>query len=74
MKSLVTTLPPIPDVAWLRPRQQMAMECALCARTLGVNGKVLGEVRHRGLPFLLWVCTLGCQAAGSATPAGAPPL
>lgn len=56
----------LPDFARLRPRQQMAMECALCARPLGTSGRVLGEVRHRGLPFRLWVCVLGCQTAAPA--------
>ncbi|MEU2064138.1 hypothetical protein [Streptomyces sp. NPDC013455] len=66
MKSPLPVHPALPDIDRLRPRQQMAMECALCARPLGVSGRVLGEVRHRGLPFRLWVCVRGCQAAGSA--------
>ena len=53
---------PIPDVARLRPRQQMAMECARCARYLGANGEVLGEVRLRGLLFRLWVCGPACRS------------
>ena len=53
---------PIPDVARLLPRQQMAMECARCARYLGANGEVLGEVRHRGLLFRLWVCGPACRS------------
>lgn len=60
--------PPLPDVASLRPRQQMAMDCALCARPLGASGRVLGEVRHRGLPFRLWACAPACTLH-----AGSPP-
>ncbi|WP_329218295.1 hypothetical protein OG352_18660 [Streptomyces sp. NBC_01485] len=60
--------PPLPDIARLRPRQQMAMDCALCARPLGASGRVLGEVRHWGLPFRLWVCNPDCRAASSAIP------
>ncbi|MET9446150.1 hypothetical protein [Streptomyces cinerochromogenes] len=66
MKSPDTASPSLPDVARLRPRQQMAMECALCARPLGASGRVLGEVRHRGQLFQLWVCLLGCQGGASA--------
>ncbi|MFF9771789.1 hypothetical protein ACIGXF_06625 [Streptomyces sp. NPDC053086] len=65
MKTRVTALPLLPDVGRLRPRQQMAIDCALCARPLGASGRVLGEVRYRGLLFRLWVCVLGCQAAAS---------
>jgi len=59
---------PLPDVASLRPRQQMAMECARCARYLGASGRVLGDVRHLGLLFRLWVCAPNCQAVGSTVP------
>jgi hypothetical protein len=59
---------PLPDVARLRPRQQMAMECARCARYLGASGRVLGDVRHLGLPFRLWVCAPNCRTAGSTVP------
>lgn len=68
MKTSATASPPLPHVAHLSPRQQMAMDCALCAHRLGVRGRVLGEVRHRGLPFRLWACIPGCQAARSTTP------
>ncbi|BCM68730.1 MULTISPECIES: hypothetical protein [Streptomyces] len=61
MKSPDPAQPSLPDVARLRPRQQMAMECALCARPLGGSGRVLGEVRHRGLLFRLWVCLRDCH-------------
>ncbi|MBC9730345.1 hypothetical protein [Streptomyces sp. TRM68367] len=53
---------PLPAVGSLRPRQQMAMECALCARYLGASGRVLGDVRHRGRPFRLWGCDPGCHS------------
>lgn len=65
-ESAVPLCRPLPDVAVLRPRQQMAIECALCARPLGTSGRVLGEVRHRGLPFRLWACATGCPAAEPA--------
>jgi hypothetical protein len=55
----------VPDITRLRPRQQMAMECARCARYLGASGRVLGDVRHLGLPFRLWVCAPNCRTAGS---------
>lgn len=60
--------PPLPDLARLRPRQQMAMDCALCARPLGASGRRLGEVSHQGLPFQLWGCAPDCQATGAAVP------
>ncbi|AYN38932.1 hypothetical protein D9753_08390 [Streptomyces dangxiongensis] len=66
MNSSVTVLPPLPDVARLLPRQQMAMDCAVCARPLGASGRVLAEVRHLGLPFRLWVCVRGCPASRPA--------
>ncbi|MFJ2178261.1 MULTISPECIES: hypothetical protein [unclassified Streptomyces] len=53
-------LPPLPDLARLRPRQQMAIDCARCARHLGMSGRVLGEVRYRGLLFRLWICEVEC--------------
>lgn len=59
---------PLPDVTRLRPRQQMAMECAQCARYLGANGRVLGDVHHLGLLFRLWVCSPNCRTAGSIVP------
>ncbi|MER6123683.1 hypothetical protein ABT173_13690 [Streptomyces sp. NPDC001795] len=59
---------PLPDVARLRARQQMAMDCALCARPLGASGRRLGEVRHWGLPFQLWACAPNCEVAGSTIP------
>lgn len=62
MSTPAAVTPPIPDVARLRPRQQMAMECARCARYLGANGEVLGDVRHRGLLFRLWVCGPACRS------------
>ncbi|MFS4091789.1 hypothetical protein [Streptomyces sp. AF1A] len=55
----------LPDVAQLLPRQQMAMDCAICARPLGTSGRLLGEVRHRGLLFQIWVCLPGCQTRRS---------
>ncbi|MFD7548530.1 hypothetical protein ACFV0R_27000 [Streptomyces sp. NPDC059578] len=54
----------LPDVAHLRPHQQMAMECALCARPLGANGQRLGEAHHLGFPFQLWACAPACRSAG----------
>jgi len=60
-----TTPSLLPDLARLWPRQQMAMDCALCARPLGASGRRLGEIRHRGLPFQLWACASHCQAARS---------
>jgi hypothetical protein len=68
VKTPATVSLPLPHVASLRPRQQMAMDCALCARRLGANGRVLGEVCHRGLLFRLWACIPDCQAAGSTIP------
>ena len=56
MTTPATASPPLPHVAHLRPRQQMAMDCALCARPLRASGRVLGEARHQGLPFRLWAC------------------
>ena len=55
---------PLPDIGRLRPRQQMAMECAHCARYLGASGRVLGDVRHLGLLFRLWVCAPDCRTVG----------
>ncbi|MBL1081629.1 hypothetical protein JK359_06490 [Streptomyces actinomycinicus] len=66
-ESLLTV--PLPDVGRLLPRQQMAIDCALCARPLGGSGRVLGEVRHRGLLFRLWVCAAGCRPTASAVAA-----
>lgn len=62
MSTPATVTPPIPDVAGLRPRQQMAMECARCARYLGASGEVLVDVRHRDLLFRLWVCGPACRS------------
>ncbi|MFC9426897.1 hypothetical protein [Streptomyces sp. NPDC056987] len=50
----------LPDLARLRPRQQMAIDCARCARHLGMSGRVLGDVRYRGLLFRLWICEAEC--------------
>ena len=63
--SVAAMAPPLPDIARLRPRQQMAMDCAFCARRLGASGRVLGDVCHGGFLFRLWVCMPDCQAAGS---------
>mgnify|MGYP001042175087 CR=1 FL=1 len=60
MTAPAANAPKLPDVATLRPRQQMAMECALCGRYLGAAGRVLGDVRHRDRPFQLWACATGC--------------
>ncbi|MGX9886575.1 hypothetical protein [Streptomyces sp. NPDC002276] len=59
---------PLPDVAQLRPHQQMAMECAHCARYLGASGRILGDVHHLGLLFRLWVCAPNCRTANSTVP------
>ncbi|MFB9462016.1 hypothetical protein [Streptomyces cinereospinus] len=61
-------VPVLPDIARLRPRQQMAMDCARCGRPLGAGGRVWGDTRHRGLLFRLWVCAPNCRprAPGSA--------
>ncbi|GAA3124403.1 hypothetical protein [Streptomyces echinatus] len=67
MNSPAIAHPHLPDVARLRPRQQMALDCAMCARPLGASGRVLCELRHRGLLFRLWVCTPRCQPAGPTT-------
>ncbi|MEV7091063.1 hypothetical protein AB0O07_35260 [Streptomyces sp. NPDC093085] len=53
--------PSLPDLTRLRPRQQMAIDCARCARHLGMSGQVLGDVRYRGLLFRLWICENGCH-------------
>ncbi len=50
----------LPRVERLTPRQQMAVDCARCARRLGMAGQVWGEVRHRGLLFRLWICEPEC--------------
>ena len=71
----------LPDVARLQPRQQMAMDCAVCARPLGGRGQVLGDVLHRGFLFRLWICSvLDCEGEGpvadhrdSGAPATAAP-
>jgi hypothetical protein len=42
VKTSVATHPSLPDIAGLRPRRQMAMDCALCARPLGARARVLG--------------------------------
>jgi hypothetical protein len=42
----------LPDLARLRPRQQMAMDCALCARRLGASGRQLGEIPGSAVPAL----------------------
>jgi hypothetical protein len=58
----------LPDIARLQPRQQMAMDCARCARPLGAGGQVWGEARYRGHLFRLWVCAPQClpRPPGSA--------
>ena len=66
MSTPATLTQSLPDITRLRPRQQMAMDCAFCARRLGASGRVLGDVCHRGFLFRLWVCIPDCQAAGSA--------
>jgi hypothetical protein len=38
--------PPLPHVALLCPRQQMAMDCALCARPLGASGRLQWDGQH----------------------------
>lgn len=68
MSSPATAPLPLPDLARLRPRQQMATDCALCARLLGASGRRLGEIRHRDLLFQLWACAPHCQAARSTIP------
>lgn len=68
MSTATAVTPPLPDVGRLRPRQQMAMECARCARYLGASGRVWGDVRYLGLLFRLWVCAPDCQAVGSTIP------
>ncbi|MFD9132910.1 hypothetical protein ACFVZA_10830 [Streptomyces bottropensis] len=55
-----TAAPPLPDVARLRPRQQTAMDCALCNVHLGASGRVLGDTLHHGRPFRLWACAPVC--------------
>ncbi|WP_405795691.1 hypothetical protein [Streptomyces sp. NBC_01506] len=60
----------LPDPARLTPRQQMAIDCVRCERRLGARGRVLGETRHRGFVFRLWVCAPRCPAPA---PAPAPP-
>ncbi|MEU9337812.1 hypothetical protein AB0D49_32390 [Streptomyces sp. NPDC048290] len=63
----------LPRLDRLSPRQQMAMDCARCSRRLGMDGRVWGEVRHRGRPFLLWVCAPQCAPHRAAPFApGAP--
>lgn len=62
MSAPATATPLLPDIAFLRPRQQMAMDCAHCGRRLGASGRVLGDVRHRGLLFRLWVCGPDCRS------------
>ncbi|MDQ1018999.1 hypothetical protein QFZ43_005548 [Streptomyces afghaniensis] len=54
---------PLPDFDQLSPRQQIAVDCARCARPLGMNGRKWGEIRHRGFPFVLWICGPGCAQA-----------
>ncbi|KPI21866.1 hypothetical protein OK074_7295 [Actinobacteria bacterium OK074] len=44
----------------LLPRQQMGIDCVLCARRLGTTGRVLGDVRYLGCLFRLWACAPGC--------------
>ncbi|MEV6393594.1 hypothetical protein AB0M39_02240 [Streptomyces sp. NPDC051907] len=62
MSAPIAATPSLPDIARLRPRQQMAMECARCARYLGPNGEVLCDVRHQGLLFRLWICGPACRS------------
>ncbi len=50
----------LPEFTSLRPRQQMAMDCVLCNTRLGITGRVLADVRHRGRPFRLWACNPTC--------------
>ena len=54
------TAAPLPEFTSLRPRQQMAMDCALCNTRSGITGRVLGQVRHRGRPFRLWARNPAC--------------
>ncbi|MEW1718609.1 hypothetical protein [Streptomyces sp. NPDC093109] len=49
-----------PPLTRLTPRQQMAIDCVRCARRLGMDGRVLGEVHHLGRLFRLWVCAPDC--------------
>ncbi|GAA2284719.1 hypothetical protein GCM10010415_63290 [Streptomyces atrovirens] len=65
MNTPVTELSSLPAFAGLRPRQQMAMDCALCASPLGASGRRLGEVRHWDRPFQLWACAPDCQTTRS---------
>lgn len=51
----------LPRVDQLSPRQQMAIDCARCARRLGMAGLVWGEARHRGRLFQLWICEPGAH-------------
>ncbi|WP_147472651.1 hypothetical protein [Streptomyces triticirhizae] len=60
----------LPEIARLQPRQQMAMDCARCARPLGAGGRIWGETRHRGHLFRLWVCAPHCPPRA---PGGTPP-
>jgi hypothetical protein len=71
-----TAATPLSDIARLRPRQQMAMDCALCKVRLGASGRILGDARHRELPFRLWACAPVCtpRARGPQWPASRVPL
>lgn len=59
----------LPTIDQLSPRQQMAINCARCARHLGMSGRVWGEVRHLGLLFRLWVCAPNCSTPVAGSPA-----
>ncbi|WP_432028422.1 hypothetical protein [Streptomyces sp. 1222.5] len=67
MNSVAAGFLTLPDVSRLLPRQQMAIDCAVCARPLGANGQVMGDVLHLGFLYRLWVCMRGCEAGGPAS-------
>ncbi|KPI09449.1 hypothetical protein OK074_3255 [Actinobacteria bacterium OK074] len=60
MTGRTTAAPALPVFGCLSPRQQMAMDCALCGARLGCSGRVLGDVRFRGFVFRLWACAPAC--------------
>ncbi len=64
-----TPVAELPRVDQLSPRQQMAIDCARCARRLGMAGRVWGEARHRGRLFRLWIC----DPCAHPTPFGGAP-
>lgn len=63
----------LPRIDQLRPRQQMAIDCARCSRRLGMSARVWGEVRYQGHLFRLWICATDCTPTPLLAARSEPP-